>query len=143
MAAAMGYRGELTPLQAFDLLKSDREALLVDVRTDQEWQQIGVPDLSSINKGVWRNSWQVAPHMQFNEQFVTEILDRQIAVKTPILFLCRSGVRSASAATALTELGYIKCYNITDGFEGPANPQGHRGQVAGWQASGLPWHKID
>jgi rhodanese-related sulfurtransferase len=53
--------------------------------------------------------------------------------------LCRSGARSRAAAEAMTALGYQRCYNVADGFEGPHDGERHRGQLAGWKASGLPW----
>jgi len=59
--------------------------------------------------------------------------------ETPLLLICRSGVRSLYAAEALTAAGYKECYNIAGGFEGDKNPQGHRGGVNGWKVAGLPW----
>jgi rhodanese-related sulfurtransferase len=56
-----------------------------------------------------------------------------------LYFLCRSGARSQGAAAALTDAGFAECFNVADGFEGPPDAEGHRGTVAGWQASGLPW----
>ncbi len=55
-----------------------------------------------------------------------------------ILFLCRSGVRSIAAARAMAERGYTKSFNVTQGFEGGLDDEGHRG-VGGWKALGLPW----
>ena len=52
--------------------------------------------------------------------------------------LCRSGVRSVSAAKRATELG-IEAYNILEGFEGDADADGHRGRKGGWRLRGLPW----
>jgi len=60
---------------------------------------------------------------------------------TPLLFLCRSGVRSAAAARAMTAAGYSTCLNVSDGFEGPMDAQGKRGSQAGWKAAGLPWRQ--
>jgi hypothetical protein len=39
----------------------------------------------------------------------------------------------------MTQAGATHCYNISDGFEGPMDKAGHRGAVAGWKQSGLPW----
>jgi rhodanese-related sulfurtransferase len=58
----------------------------------------------------------------------------------PVLFLCRSGVRSAAAAEAAARAGYAHAYNVTEGFEGPLDADGHRG-VSGWKAAGLPWRQ--
>ena len=58
-----------------------------------------------------------------------------------IYFLCRSGVRSLAAAQAAQAAGFPHVFNIADGFEGPPDPQGHRGTTAGWKADGLPWRQ--
>jgi len=62
-----------------------------------------------------------------------------VAEDTPILFICRSGQRSQSAAKALSAVGFRRCLNIADGFEGPPDEEQHRGRRHGWKAVGLPW----
>ncbi|HEX7812520.1 MAG TPA: rhodanese-like domain-containing protein, partial [Burkholderiales bacterium] len=57
----------------------------------------------------------------------------------PVMFLCRSGARSSSAAKRATEAGYSKCYNVLQGFEGDKDSEGHRNSVGGWRFAGLPW----
>jgi rhodanese-related sulfurtransferase len=57
-----------------------------------------------------------------------------------IVLLCRSGVRSIAAAQRATQLG-LEAYNILEGFEGDANPDGHRGSQGGWRMRGLPWRQ--
>ena len=139
--AVFEYAGDVLPQQAWDLLKEDGSATLVDVRTVPEWTFSGVPDLSSLGKEVIMLSWQFYPSMQVNDKFV-EQLERCIIDKdTPLLFLCRIGGRSLSAAKAMAEAGYTKCYNIADGFEGSVDAHKHRGTVAGWKAEALPWEQ--
>ncbi len=58
-----------------------------------------------------------------------------------ILFLCRSGARSRSAATAATAAGYGKAFNIAGGFEGDLDDSGRRGRRNGWKSAGLPWRQ--
>ena len=41
----------------------------------------------------------------------------------------------------LRQAGYPHVYNVADGFEGPVDPDGHRGSAAGWKAEGLPWRQ--
>ena len=55
------------------------------------------------------------------------------------LLICRSGARSAAAASALTAAGYENCWNVAQGFEGDRDGEGHRGTVGGWKAVGPPW----
>jgi rhodanese-related sulfurtransferase len=50
-------------------------------------------------------------------------------------------VRSLAAAKAAEDAGYRHCYNVADGFEGPLDPDNHRGGLAGWKVEGLPWRQ--
>lgn len=133
-----GYAGDLSPSEAWKLLCDDARAVLVDVRTPPEWAYVGVPDLAGIGKKPMLIPWLEFPTMQVNQRFVAEA-GRDVAAETPVLLLCRSGVRSKAAAIALTAAGFGPCYNIAGGFEGDPNPERHRGTVSGWKVDGLPW----
>ena len=135
----MAYAGDVTAQQAWERLSTDRRCALVDVRTPAEWSYVGTPDLSSVGKGLLRVSWQGYPGMALNPRFVEELAQSGISKDDSIFLLCRSGTRSRAAAEAMTALGYRRCYNVADGFEGPRDSEGHRGGLAGWKASGLPW----
>ena len=65
--------------------------------------------------------------MQVNGQFVAEIEQMGLPKDTEILCICRSGARSASAASALTQAGFTNGWNVAEGFEGDKDAQGHRG----------------
>ncbi len=130
---------DVPPKQVWDALGSQPQARLVDVRTDMEWAQIGVPDLTQTGKQPVLLSWQVAPTMQLNLNFMAELAAAGVTPEHEVYFLCRSGVRSKAAAAAAQAAGYPHAYNIADGFEGPPGPGGLRGTVAGWQADKLPW----
>ena len=56
-----------------------------------------------------------------------------------ILLLCRSGKRSEQAALMLESAGYKNTINITDGFEGDKDANGHRSVINGWRFNKLPW----
>ena len=130
---------DVAPKQVWEALSSHSNACLVDVRTDVEWSQIGVPDLSAAGKQPVLLSWQVAPAMQLNPRFMDEMVAAGVTPEHEIYFLCRSGVRSKAAAELAQAAGFPKAYNVADGFEGPPGPGGMRGTVAGWQAERLPW----
>lgn len=123
-----GYAGDITAVEAWELLAKKADAVLVDVRTTQEWEQIGLPDLSGLGKVVQRLSWMFLPSGERNSQFISEFSRLQVAKDTPVLLLCRSGGRSQAAAMALTQNGYCRCFNVAGGFEG----------ASGWMASQLP-----
>ena len=135
----MGYAGDITPTQAWEILAKEPKAVLVDVRTQAEWGYVGIPDLGAIGKKPLFTSWALFPTMEINERFADEIIAAGIEPDAPILFLCRSGVRSRAAAIAVTARGYMSCYNVASGFEGDPNAQRHRGTINGWKVEGLPW----
>lgn len=118
---------EVSTQQAFELLEKNHDAVLVDVRTDAEWQ-VGVPDLSQMQKKPVALSWRTQPGMVLNAQFESELMQNIADRDTPIYFLCRSGGRSADAANAMAKLGYTHCHNIVGGF-------------INWVEAGLPWSK--
>lgn len=133
------YAGDLAPKEAYELLRQDPKARLVDVRTNAEWTYVGLPNLAAIEQQPIKLAWQLFPEMQVNPAFVGTLAAEIADKSTPLLFLCRSGVRSKAAAAAMTAAGYTRAYNISDGFEGQPDADKHRGQVNGWKASGLPW----
>ncbi|TVR99479.1 MAG: rhodanese-like domain-containing protein [Rhodospirillales bacterium] len=133
------YAGDIPPREAWRLLESDGHAALVDVRTPAEWAYVGVPDLSRLGKQPVFVPWARYPTMEINPNFAEEVAAAGIQPRDTVLLLCRSGVRSRSAAIALTAAGFTACYNIDAGFEGDPDSQRHRGTVSGWKVSGLPW----
>jgi rhodanese-related sulfurtransferase len=135
----MVYAGDLKPKEAWDLLKTDSAAILIDVRTRPEWAFVGIPDLESLQKQPILLSWQVYPSMEVNADFAGQVKKMAPTPDTPLLFLCRSGARSRAAAETMTAVGYKRCYNVADGFEGAPDGERHRGRVGGWKATGLPW----
>ena len=79
--------------------------------------------------------------MQTNPEFVAALSGALPDKKVPLLFLCRSGVRSVAAAKAMAAAGYSTCLNVLDGFEGPLDTTAKRGTTGGWKATGLPWRQ--
>lgn len=143
MAETASYAGDIDPRAAWDMLSRDRSAVLIDVRTSAEWAYVGAADLSTLARKPLFVEWQSFPAMNRNENFAADLSARLTALgagkDAPLLFLCRSGARSLSAACAMTAEGYARCYNVAGGFEGDRNGEGHRGSSNGWKAAGLPW----
>lgn len=129
--------------EAWARLKSDAASTLIDVRTGAEWAFVGLPDLASIGKRPLLIEWQDFPGNQVNKAFVDRVAEALAATgankDSELFFICRSGGRSLSAARAMTAAGYSRCRNVADGFEGPLDPNRHRGRLGGWKAKGLPW----
>ena len=133
---------EDVPLQAaWEALRTDPAAQLIDVRTDAEWNFVGVPDLLVAGKQAVLIPWQVYPAMTVNGQFTAHLAEAGLTPEHHLYFLCRSGARSLAAARAAQAAGYAHAYNVADGFEGPPDAAGHRGGAAGWKAAGLPWRQ--
>ena len=135
----MTYAGDLTPQQAWDLLRDDPRAVIVDVRTEGEWHQVGVPDVSDLDgRDVAFVEWNTAYGP--NPRFVAEVAEKtgvQPGDERPIVFLCRAGNRSIGAAIDATAAGFGPSYNILEGFEGDTDARGQR-TVNGWRLRGLP-----
>ncbi|MEM1344921.1 MAG: rhodanese-like domain-containing protein [Pseudomonadota bacterium] len=145
MPQAIATVDEANPADAYAALRAAPEAVLIDVRSHAEWSFVGITDLSALHGEPWLIEWAGYPHMERNLDFVEQIRAR-IGEKIPprLFFLCRSGVRSLAAAQAVAasyaaEGLALHCTNITEGFEGDRNADGHRGQAEGWKARGLPW----
>jgi rhodanese-related sulfurtransferase len=129
------------PARVWEALQKEPQAQLVDVRTDAEWNFVGVPDLASAGKQAVLIPWQVYPTMQRNSAFADQLKEAGFTPEHHIYFICRSGQRSFAAAQAAQRAGFPHAYNVADGFEGAVDGQGHRGVAAGWKAEGLPWRQ--
>ena len=124
------YAGLVTPTEAYALMIAGA-ATLIDVRTRFEHEYVGrVPDTPLIE---WKPLGAAVPDPEFVARF-----DALADKREHVLFLCRSGVRSHAAATAVAAAGHEHAYNILEGFEGDLDEHGHRG-AQGWRAAGLPW----
>ena len=139
----MSYAGDITVQQAWDLLRDNPDAILVDVRTEAEWRFVGVPETSVIDRPTALIEWVDGAGQRngaFVDQLKQTLAGRAADSDAPVIFLCRSGQRSIGAATASTAAGFAPSYNVLAGFEGPLDADGHRGG-AGWRAEGLPWRQ--
>jgi rhodanese-related sulfurtransferase len=137
-----GYAGDLLAVDAYALLEGDASSVLVDVRTQAEWSYVGTPDLQTLGKTPLFLEWQSYPSMAVAPDFAARLealLQSAVGRGAPLVFLCRSGVRSRHAAIAMTSAGWGPCFNVSDGFEGPLDGSRRRGVLSGWKAGRLPW----
>ena len=129
----LGYAGDVAPGLAWQLVQSG-QATLVDVRTAEELHYVGrVP-------GALHIEWAKGREQVRNDRFLEQLAEA-VPPDRQVLFLCRSGGRSVSAAKAATAAGYRSAWNILQGFEGPLDTQKQRGRIGGWRAAGLPWQQ--
>lgn len=134
---SLPYGGAVTPEEAWNLLQENQEIVLVDVRTKAERDWVGCVDIPQAQHHSVQ--WNLYPGGTPNPEFMAQLAEAVPDKETPILFLCRSGVRSQHGAKLATEHGYIHCYNILQGFEGDKDANGHRKTVGGWCNADLPW----
>lgn len=127
------YAGALTPAEAQGVLKLAPSAKLVDVRSRAELELVGrIP-------GALHIEWSFYPGWIKNPDFLNH-LNMQIDKEALVMFICRSGGRSNSAATVASAEGFAEAYNVLEGFEGEAEPSSkQRGAINGWKSAGLPW----
>ncbi len=139
------YAGDVSVDETWRVLLEDNDSVLIDVRTNAEWSYVGIPDTSALGKDLLCIEWQTYPTMNVNEAFA-ETVEQAVgnvgaSKDSNLFFICRSGVRSRSAAIAMTEMGFRAAHNVAGGFEGDLDEDRHRGRSNGWKAAGLPWRQ--
>jgi rhodanese-related sulfurtransferase len=148
----------LTAKDAYTLKSQKSDVIFVDIRTRAEIAFVGMPQISDANipyavPGSWNNwdekkkTFKLEPNSGFLVSMEELIKAKGGNKDSHIIFMCRSGSRSAKAVNLLTKSGYTNVYTVVDGFEGDKAKQGElKGQrvVNGWKNSGLPWsYKLD
>lgn len=143
----------VTASQAYEKWKSAPDKVkIIDVRTPEEFAFVGHPEMA-WNIPLAFVTYQgkdgkIEYGSKMNPDFVAGV--KKIAGPTDtLLFMCRSGGRSAMAVNQLAASDFINAYNITDGMEGdkvedPESVFYGKRMKNGWKNSGLPWvYSID
>ncbi|MEL6476018.1 MAG: rhodanese-like domain-containing protein [Pseudomonadota bacterium] len=141
---------EVDPSAAFESLTQTPDSVLIDVRTEIEWQMVGIPDLSGIGKTTCLVEWMSGPERAQNPRFLSDVQENLGGWPAGrVFFICRSGMRSMMAAHAMAQVlaanaaepvgGPVHCTNIAEGFEGNRPPLAGPGPASGWKERGLPW----
>ncbi len=104
-------------------IEDNPSSVLLDVRTEDEWNTIGKPDTKDL--GIKSFFITISQDPSFVEK-----VKQNINKKNPVLIMCAAGGRSIIAANLLTNEGY-NTLNISDGFSG-------NDQDPGWKNVGLP-----
>ena len=120
---------QIPSVEVEDYVKKNPKSVLLDVRTEEEWNADGNPDGEKIALKTHFITIQFADKT-FNQNFIEDFKKLNIEKDHEILAMCMGGVRSQAATELLTKEGY-NSVNISDGFLGNSeNP--------GWKNSGLP-----
>ena len=109
-----------------DYVKNNPKSVLLDVRTQEEWDNDGKPNGDKI--GLKTYFLEIRRDAFFD--FVQEFNNLNINKDKEILVICKSGERSQISAELLFRENY-KSINISDGFMGSQ-------EGVGWKKSGLP-----
>ena len=117
---------QITCKEIKEYLKKKPKSVLLDVRTQEEWNNDGKPDGDKI--GLKTYFLEIRRDSFFD--FVQEFNNLNINQDKEILVICKSGERSQISAELLFRENY-KSINISDGFMGSQ-------EGVGWKKSGLP-----
>ena len=117
---------QITCKEIKDYLKKNPNSVLLDVRTQEEWDNDGKPDGDKIGLKTYFLEIQRDAFFDFVQQFKNLNINQD----KEILVICKSGERSQISAELLSRENY-KSINISDGFEGSQ-------EGTGWKKSGLP-----
>ena len=100
---------EISPTDAASKTKSSSNAVIVDVREKDEWDESHIPDAVHMSRGM--------VELEVEDKFP----DRNMT----IVCHCGGGGRSALAAESLQKMGYKNVRSMAGGFKA-------------WKAAGLP-----
>jgi rhodanese-related sulfurtransferase len=148
----------LTAQETYNIVTTNpQKVLFIDVRTPSEIEFVGwsplvdavIPYMSN-DFDEWDEQSQRYTKVingDFPIVFEELLTEKRFNKDTPIIFMCRSGTRSARAASLATKLGFTQAYTVVDGFEGDLAGEGpnkgHR-VINGWKNSQLPWsYEVD
>jgi len=109
-----------------DYVKNNPKCVLLDVRTQEELDNIGKPDGDKIGLKTYFLEIRRAAYFDF----VKEFKNFNINQNKEFLVICASGERSQISAELLSK-EYYKSINISDGFMGSQ-------EGVGWKKNGLP-----
>ena len=112
-----------------EYLKNNSKCVLLDVRTEEEWNFDGKPDGEKIGLKTHFLTIQFIDK-SLNQNFEEEFMKLNIEKDNEILTMCMGGVRSQAAAELISKKNY-KCVNISDGFLG-------NNENIGWKKNNLP-----
>ena len=104
---------QITCKEIKDYLKNSPKSVLLDVRTQEEWNNIGKPDGDKI--GLKTYFLEIRRDAFFD--FIQEFKNLNISQDKEVLVICASGERSQITAELLSRENY-KSPNISDGFDG-------------------------
>ena len=98
----------ISPKDALDVIKGDSEAVLIDVRTPEEFRVVHIPGSVLI------------PDYEIKDKIAEVVPDKD----TTVIIYCRSGNRSRHAAKVLIDMGYTKVFDLGGIIDWPYDTEG-------------------
>ncbi len=102
--------GELFPWDIEDMLESEEELMILDIREPYEYRNMWIKNAVNVPRGVL----ETACEWGFDETIPTLVRSRD----KKILVVCRSGNRSLLAAYVMKQMGYKYTYSLKTGLKG-------------------------
>jgi|TARA_B110000259_G_scaffold174654_1_gene209180 rhodanese-related sulfurtransferase len=112
-----------------NFLNDNKNLELLDVRTQEEWDNVGRPDGENLGIKTHFITIVRSPDPASNKEFIEEV-KKMTDPNKDLLVMCKAGGRSMMASQLLSQ-EKINCINISDGYEG-------NGEDLGWKNEGLP-----
>jgi len=91
---------DITPKEAASL-QTDKQAVIIDVREDSEWNQGHIPGAIHIPLG----------------QLPSRLIELASYKNSPVIAQCQRGGRSAKAYETLKAAGFTQAYNMAGGLD--------------------------
>lgn len=124
-----GYSGDLSPESAFDLLKNDDKAVLIDVRPEDLREKDGVPDLRLGARSKYASvaspeikdpvKSMLKDEREFDDALLAVVIRNLKLVKgdSKVIVMDSNGARSKAIARLLKKLGVQRPYLVKGGFQ--------------------------
>lgn len=115
------------PVEVYSATQSQPDAILLDVRSVEEFEQ-GHPS-GAYNIPIFQPQASTG-QMEFNQDFFATLAKHFTADQT-FFVSCKSGMRSLKACEVMMAQGFEDATNVAGGFHGD-------GQTSGWAECDLP-----
>ncbi len=92
---------DITQEEWQDLIAKDNNAVILDVRTEEEVEDGFIPNMLNID-------------IRLGQGFLDEV--EKLDKSKNYYVYCRSGARSAQACTLMSQMGFETTYNLIGGF---------------------------
>src|SRR5215207_5144494 len=101
---------EVTPQEAFELMKNDEGYIYLDVRSVPEFDAGHPQGAINIPLMHYTPSTGMYPNQEFNS-----VVEGNISKDAKLVVGCKSGARSAQACQILGQMGYANLANVRGG----------------------------